>query len=150
MSLVVVTGTHDGGAESLAQALAERLGRFSISLCAIEDGLAVGAADTPRHWLRSDAEVELVRLLAASGGEAVLAIGFASPGDAGQMARLAALLQPWWDDLVELRCQEPGRPPQRLGAPRTVVLDTSRPVALGDVVAAVRVETGNGRRAVRG
>src|SRR3954453_19589873 len=108
MSLVVVTGTHDGGAESLAQALAERLGRFSISLSAIEDDLAVGAADTPRHWLRPDAELELVRLVAASGGEAVLAIGFASPGDASRMARLARLLQPWWADLVELRCQEPG------------------------------------------
>jgi hypothetical protein len=143
MSLVVVTGALGAGAESLVEALAEALAwlldRFSISLAAIEDDLAAGAADTPRHWLRMDAELELVRLLAACGGEAVLAIGFAAPGDA---ARVPALLHPWWEDLVELRCQAPGDRPEPIGAPRTVVLDTSRPVALGDVVSAVRVETG--------
>ena len=56
MSLVVVTGAPGGGRESLAQAVADRLGRFWISFGAIEDGLAAGAAETPRHWLREDAE----------------------------------------------------------------------------------------------
>jgi predicted kinase len=146
MSLVVVTGEPGAGAESLAQAVAERLGRLSISLDAVEDALAGGAADTPRHWLRMDAELELVRLLAACGGEAVIAIGLTAPDDA---ARVAALLHPWWDDLVELRCQAPGERPWTLGAPRTVVLDTSRPVALGDVVSAIRAGTGTGRSVVR-
>ena len=39
--------------------------------------------------------------------------------------------------------------PEALGAPRTVVVDTSRPVEIGDVVTAVRRETGarpRGRR----
>jgi predicted kinase len=146
MSVVVVVGAPGAGAESLAQALAERLDRMSISLEAIVEHLAASAADTPRHWLRLDAELELVRLLAACGGEAVVAIGFAEPGDA---ARVATLLDPWWDDLVELRCEAPGERPQPLGAPRTVVLDTSRPVALGDVVSAVRIETGTGPSVVR-
>jgi predicted kinase len=146
MSLVVVTGAPGGGKESLAEALAQRLGRFWISFGAIEDDLAAGAADTPRHWLREDAEQEMVRLLEAAAGEAVLDIGVASPGDA---ERVAALLRPWADDLVELRCQAPGETPRPLGAPRTVVVDTTRPVALGDVVSAVRSETGTDRPVVR-
>jgi hypothetical protein len=146
MSLVVVTGAPESGAESLAQALAWQLDRFSISLAAIVDDLTADALDTPRHWLRMDAELELVRLLEACGGEAVVAIGCAGPGDA---VRVPALLRPWWDELVELRCQAPGGRPQPLGAPRTVVLDASRPVALGDVVSAVRVGTAPRRSVVR-
>jgi predicted kinase len=146
MSLVVVTGAPGGGRESLAQAVADRLGRFWISFGAIEDGLAAGAAETPRHWLREDAEQEMVRLLAAAAGRAVLDLDVPTPGDA---ERVAELLRPWADDLVELRCQAPGERPQPLGAPRTVVVDTSRPVALGDVVSAVRSETGTDRPVVR-
>jgi hypothetical protein len=95
--------------------------------------------------------------------------------------RVAGLLSPWWDRLVEVRCVVPAElavarylererdwphvpadeetldrirdaaeHPQSLGAPRTVVVDTSRPVALGDVVSAVRRETGAERPVRRG
>jgi predicted kinase len=147
MSVVVVTGDHGPAKSGLARALAERLGWFAISFEAIEDELAAGAADTPRHWLRDDAELEMVRLLEAADGHAVLDVGFASPGDA---ERVAALLRPWFDDMVELRCAVPGERPQPLGAPRTVVVDTSRPVLLGDIVSAVRAETGTVRPTGRG
>lgn len=139
MSVVVVTGPPGEAIESLALALGARLGRFALSFEAIEDALAEDAADTPRHWLRDDAERELVRLLRAADGDAVVALPIGVAGDA---ERVATLLHPWWDDLVELRCQAPGTRPWPLGAPRTVVVDTSRRVALGDVVSAVRAETG--------
>jgi adenylate kinase family enzyme len=168
--LVVVTGVPGAGKSTLAAALAARLGTFPVSLDAIKEELAADAPDTPRDWLRWDAEEEVVRRLEAVGGEAVLDIWIAPRRD---VERVAALLRPWWDRLVEVRCEvsadvavarylerERGLPhlppdeltlarirdaaehPQPLGASRTVVVDTSRPVALGDVVSAVRRETG--------
>lgn len=168
--LVVVTGVPGSGKSTLAVALAERLGIFPVSLDAIKEELAADAPDTPRDWLRWDAEQEVVRRLEAVGGEAVLDIWVAPRRD---VERVADLLRPWWERLVELRCEVPAevavarylerervcphRPadegtlarirdaadhPQPLGAPRTVVVDTTRPVALGDVVSAVRRETG--------
>lgn len=176
--LVVVTGVPGAGKSTLAAALAERLGTFPISLDAIKEELAADAPDTPRDWLRWDAEHEVVRRLEAVGGEAVLDIWVAPRRD---VERVRELLRPWWGRLVEVRCQVPaeiaveryaardrGLPhlppdpetldrireaalhPQQLGAPRTVVVDTSRPVALGDVVSAVRRETGAGRPVRRG
>jgi predicted kinase len=174
--LVVVTGVPGAGKSTLAAALAERLGTFPVSLDAIKEELAADAPDTPRDWLRRDAEREVVRRLEAVEGEAVLDIWVAPRRD---VERVADLLRPWWDRLVEVRCHLPAElavaryrereragphlpadevtldrirdaaeHPQPLGAPRTVVVDTSRPVALGDVVSAVRRETG-ARRPVR-
>jgi predicted kinase len=171
--LVVVTGAPGAGKSTLAAALAERLGLFPLSLDAIKEELAADAPDTPRDWLRWDGEQELVRRLRAVDGEAVVDIWVAPRRD---VERVGELLQPWWDRLVEVRCQVPpdvavarytarvrGWPhlpadaetldrirdaaehPEALGAPWTVVVDTSRPVALGDVVSAVRRETGTGR-----
>lgn len=170
--LVVVTGVPGAGKSTLALALAGRLGTFPVSLDAIIEELAADAPDTPRDWLRWDAEQEVVRRLEAVDGEAVLDLWVAPRRD---VERVAGLLRPWWDRMVEVRCQVPAqlavtreraRPhlpvdeavldrirevaqhPQALGAPRTVVVDTSRPVAIGDVVSAVRRETG-ARRPVR-
>ncbi len=171
--LVVVTGVPGSGKSTLAAALAERLGTFPLSLDAIKEELAADAPDTPRDWLRWDAEQEVVRRLEGVDGRAVLDIWVAPRRD---VERVADLLRPWWDRLVEVRCQVPAevavaryrereraRPhlpadestldrireaaerPQALGAPRTVVVDTSRPVAVGDVVSAVRRETGTRR-----
>jgi predicted kinase len=170
MPLVVVTGVPGAGKNTLAAALAARLGIFPVSLDAIKEELAADAPDTPRDWLRWDAEQEVVRRLEAVAGEAVLDIWVAPRRD---VERVRGLLSPWWDRLVEVRCEVPaevavaryvarprGAPhlppdtgtlerirdaavhPEPLGAPRTVVVDTSRPVALGDVVSAVRRETG--------
>jgi predicted kinase len=170
MPLVVVTGVPGAGKSTLAAALAERLGTFPVSLDAIKEELAADAPDTPRDWLRWDGEAEVVRRLQAVDGEAVLDIWIAPRRD---VERVRGLLRPWWDRLVEVRCQVPaeiavaryaarerGLPhlpaddetldrirdaaehPEALGAPWTVVVDTSRPVALGDVVSAVRRETG--------
>jgi predicted kinase len=175
-SLVVVTGVPGAGKTSLAAALATRLGCALVSLDTIKEELAAEAEDTPLDWLRYDAEAELVRRLEAFGGEAVVDIWIQPRRDT---ERVADLLTPWWDGLVEVRCQVPadvavaryvarvrGWPhgpadaetlarirdaaerPEALGAPRTVVVDTSRPVELGDLVTAVRRETG-ARRAVR-
>jgi predicted kinase len=168
--LVVVTGVPGAGKSTLAAALAERLGTFPVSLDAIKEELAADAPDTPRDWLRGDAEHEVVRRLEAVDGEAVLDIWVAPRRD---VERVAELLRPWWDRVVEVRCEVPaevavaryverarGWPhlpadevtlarirdaadhPQPLGAHRTLVVDTTRPVALGDVVSAVRRETG--------
>jgi predicted kinase len=178
VTLVVVTGVPGAGKSTLAHALADRLGCALVSLDAIKENLAVGAADTPPDWLRHDAELEMVRLLEIFGGEVVLDIWIAPRRDVG---RVAELLRPWWGQLVEVRCEVPaevavaryaarerGSPhlpadaetmdrirdaadhPEPLGALRTVVLDTTRPVALGDVVSAVRRETGTERRVRRG
>jgi predicted kinase len=168
--LVVVTGVPGAGKTSLATLLAERRGCALVSLDRIKEELAADAADTPRDWLRYDAEAELVRRLAAFDGEAVVDIWIQPRRDT---ERVVELLRPWWDRVVEVRCQVPAavaveryaardRPPphlpadaetlerirdaaehpEALGAPRTVVVDTSGPVELGDVVAAVRRETG--------
>ena len=175
--LVVVTGVPGAGKTSLARVLAQRLGSALVSLDEIKEELALEAADTPRDWLRYDAEAELVRRIEAFTGEAVVDIWIAPRRDTD---RVRDLLKPWWDDVVEVRCQVPavvaveryvarGRVtpphlppdedtlarirdaadhPEALGAPRTVVVDTTRPVEIGDVVTAVRRETG-ARRAVR-
>ena len=174
--LVVVTGVPGAGKTSLATALAERLGCALVSLDQIKEELAADAEDTPREWLRYDAEAELVRRLEAFAGEAVVDIWVQPRRDTD---RVVALLEPWWDRVVEVRCQVPAvlaveryvarerawphlpadeetlarirdaaARPESLDAPRTVVVDTSRPVEIGDVVTAVRRETGT-RRVVR-
>jgi predicted kinase len=169
--LVVVTGVPGAGKTSLATVLAERLGCALVSLDLIKEELALEAEDTPRDWLRFDAEAELVRRLEAFSGEAVVDIWIQPRRDT---ERVVDLLKPWWDDVVELRCVVPAavaveryvarartwpphlppdeatlarirdaaEHPESLGAVRTVVVDTSRPVEIGDVVAAVRRETG--------
>jgi predicted kinase len=168
--LVVVTGVPGAGKSSLATVLADRLGCVLVSLDEIKEELAGEAEDTPREWLRYDAEAELVRRLEAFAGEAVVDIWIAPRRDT---ERVVDLLKPWWDRVVEVRCHVPAgvaveryvarrRPwphlppddatldrirdaaehPESLGAPRTVVVDTSRPVEIGDVVTAVRRETG--------
>ena len=174
--LVVVTGAPGAGKSTLSLALAERLGSAWISLDEIKEELALEAEDTPRDWLRYDAEAELVHRLDAFGGEAVVDIWVAPRRDTD---RIRDLLKPWWEQLVEVRCEVPAvvaveryvaRPrswphlppdddtlarirdaadhPESLGAPRIVVVDTTRPVEIGDVVTAVRRETG-ARRVVR-
>jgi predicted kinase len=173
---VVVTGLPGAGKTSLATALSERLGCALVSLDDIKEELAAEAEDTPRDWLRFDAEAEVVRRLEAFDAEAVVDIWIAPRRDT---ERIRDLLKRWWDRIVEVRCQVPAvvaveryaaRPrswphlppdedtllrirdaaerPEALGAPRTVVVDTTRPVEIGDVVTAVRRETG-ARRAVR-
>jgi hypothetical protein len=168
--LVVVTGVPGAGKTSLATVLAGRLGCALVSLDAIKEELALEAEDTPREWLRYDAEAELVHRLEAFEGRAVVDIWIQPRRDT---ARVADMLLPWWDRIVEVRCQVPadlavaryvarvrGWPhlpadeetlarireaadhPEALGAPRTVVADTSGPVEIGDVVAACRGETG--------
>lgn len=175
-ALVVVTGVPGAGKTSLATVLAERLGSALVSLDEIKEELAAEAEDTPRAWLRYDAEAELVRRVEAFDGEAVVDIWIAPHRDT---QRIRDLLKRWWDEMVEVRCQVsaavavdryaarprawPHRPadddtlarirdaaehPESLGAPRTIVVDTTRPVEIGDVVTAVRRETG-ARRAVR-
>jgi len=177
MPLIVVTGVPGAGKTGLATALAGRLGIALVSLDEIKEELAVEAEDTPLDWLRYDAEAELVRRLEAFEGEAVVDIWIAPRRDT---ERVRGLLEPWWDRIVEVRCQVPAsiaveryaererawphRPsdadtlarirdavehPEALGAPRTVVVDTTRPVELGDVVAAVRRETGARHRVRR-
>jgi predicted kinase len=168
--LVIVTGVPGSGKSSLGWALADRLRVAFVSLDEIKEELAEGAEDTPRDWLRYDGEAELVRRVAAVSGEAVVDIWVAPRRDT---ERVRSLLKPWWDRVVEVRCQVPadvavtryaarerGAPhlpadaetldrirdavarPEALGAPRTVVVDTTRPVVIGEVVTAVRHETG--------
>src|SRR5262249_56517769 len=80
-TLVVVTGVPAAGKTGLATALAERLGVALVSLDEIKEELAVEAEDTPREWLREDAESELVRRIEAFDGEAVVDIWIAPRRD---------------------------------------------------------------------
>lgn len=168
--LVVVTGVPASGKSSLAWALADRLHCPLVSLDEIKEELAEDAEHTPRDWLRHDAEAELVRRVKAAAGEAVVDIWIAPRRDT---ERVTDLLEPWWDRMVEVRCQVPAevavarytaRPrswphlppddetlerirdavarPEPLGAPRTVLVDTTRPVVIGEVASAIRRETG--------
>ena len=145
--LVVVTGVAAVDKLALATVLAERLGTALVSLDAIAEELAVDAAQTPPEWLRHDAEAELVTRVDALEGEVVVD-WVAPPGDP---ERVHELLKRWWDRSVEVRCGTGERPPA-VGATRTVVVDTSRPVEIGDVVTAVRLDTGArpARRRARG
>ncbi len=143
--LVVVTGLPD--ADLVAVALAERLGCAYVSLAEIEDELAVDAEDTPRSWLRLDAEQEVVRRLTELAGVAVLDLAVEPPLET---ERVTALVRRWWDDVVEVRCQAPGLRYDGLGAARTVVLDASRPLAVGEIAAVVRRETATHRRITHG
>jgi predicted kinase len=168
--LVVVTGVPGAGKTGLATALAHRLGSALVSLDEIKEELAADASDTPREWLRHDAESELVRRLEAFDGEAVVDIWVAPRRDT---ERVRGLLDRWWATAVEVRCEVPaevavaryvarGRTtpphlppdaetldrirdaaehPESLGASRTVLVDTSGLVDVGDVVTAVRDET---------
>ncbi len=134
--LVVVTGSPD--ADVVAVALAERLGCVRVSLGEIEDELAIDAEDTPRSWVRYDAEQEVVRRLTEFAGVAVLDVAVEPPLE---IERVQALVRRWWDDVVEVRCEGPGLRYDGLGASRTVVLDASRPLAIGEIAAVVRRET---------
>jgi hypothetical protein len=58
-----------------------------------------------------------------------------------EIERVQALVRRWWDDVVEVRCEGPGLRYDGLGASRTVVLDASRPLAIGEIAAVVRRET---------
>ncbi len=139
--LVVVTGPLEAAA--VAVALADRLGCAHVALGQIEDELAVDAEDTPRAWLRYDAEQEVVRRLEEFAGVAVLDLAVEPPLEG---ERITALVRRWWDDVVEVRCEGPGLRYDAWGAPRTVVLDASRPLAVGEIVAVVRRETAHRHR----
>lgn len=169
MTLVVVTGVPGSGKTTLASALARRIGVALLSLDAIKEELARDAPQTPREWLRQDAEAELFRRLTAFDGEAVVDIWVAPRRDT---ARVAGLLAPWWDDVVEVRCEVPadvaveryaardrGWPhlpadeqtlrrirtavahPEPLEAPRTVVVDTTHRVPVASLARTLRAET---------
>ena len=168
-SLVVVTGAPGAGKSTLSWALADRLGCVWVSLDEIKEELAADAPDTPRDWLRMDGEAELVRRLEAVEGEAVVDIWVAPRRDVERVAgllrpwwadlvevrcdvppdvavrRYAARTRAWphlpADDEMLDRVREAAARPEALGAPRTVVVDTSGPVALDDLVVAVRGET---------
>ena len=142
--LVVVTGPPDAGV--VAAALADRLGCAYVSLGQIEDELAVDAEDTPRSWLRYDAEQEVVRRLDEFAGVAVLDLAVEPPLEA---ERVTALVRRWWDEVLEVRCEAPGLRYGTLDAPRTVVLDASRRLAVGEIAAVVRRETATHRRVRR-
>ena len=64
--------------------------------------------------------------------------------------RYVARERPWPhlppDEDTLARIRDAAERPEALGAPRTVVVDTTRPVEIGDVVTAVRRETGAGVR----
>jgi len=142
-TLVVVTGPPDLETDEVAEALAERLGLAWLSLGGIQDELAEEAEDTPRDWLRLDAEREVKRRLEAFGGEAVLAVRLTNADDAD---RLRAVLRPWSHDVLEVRCTSPDHDVPPIGAPRTVVLDGTRAPAVGELAAVVRDETPTVRR----
>jgi phosphoribosylanthranilate isomerase len=176
--VIVVTGVPGSGKSGLAAALAERLGTVVVSLDAIKEELATEAPDTPHEWLRYDAEAELVRRLEAFEGDAVVDIWIAPRRDTERVrdlfkrwwddavevrcqvpaevaiARYVARGRDWpphavADQETLARIRDAADHPESLGVPRTVVVDTTRPVEIGDVVAAVRRETGARRRVQR-
>ncbi|HEX3930618.1 MAG TPA: AAA family ATPase [Nocardioides sp.] len=176
--LVVVTGVPASGKSGLSAALAERLGVPWVSLDEIKEELSVGAEGTPLEWLRLDAEAELGRRLEAFAGEAVVDIWVAPRRDtqrvrdllvpwwadlvevrcevpaAVAVERYAQRTRSWPhlppDEDTLSRIRDAADHPEALGAPRTLVVDTTRPVEIADVVAAVRGETGTRRRVRRG
>jgi hypothetical protein len=144
--VVVVTGLPGIPVADVAAALAETLRRAHVSVDGIQDELALQADDTPRDWLRLDAEHELKRRVEAFNGAVVLDVVLADDADA---ERLVTVLAPWWADLVEVRCAAPDVPSPSLNAPRTVVLDGTRPPAVADLAAVLRDETRPARRVRR-
>jgi predicted kinase len=179
MSLLVVTGVPGSGKTGLATALSVRLELALVSLDEIKEELVVDAADTPHEWLRYDAEAELVRRVEAFDGRAVVDIWVAPRRDTERVRGLlgrwwddvvevrcqvpAAVAVARYvardrsnpphlpaDEATLGRIRDAADRPEALGAPRTVVVDTTRPVDVGDVVTAVRRETGARRRVRRG
>lgn len=145
--LVVVAGPPEVDVAEVAAALAELLGRAHVSLDGLQEELALEADATPRDWLRLDAERELKRRVEAFDGEVVLDVALRDRADA---ERLVTVLRPWWAGLVEVRCEVSGANVPSLSAPRTIVLDGTRPPAVGDLAAVVRDETPTARRPRRG
>jgi hypothetical protein len=141
--IVVVTGPPEVGVTEVGAALAERLGRAQVSVAALQDELALEAEDTPRAWLRLDAEHELKRRIELFEAAVVIDVHLSESADA---ERLMTVLRPWWADLVEVRCELPGHVLPALGAPRTVVLDGTYPPSAADLAAVVRDETPRPRR----
>ena len=140
---MVVTGPPEADVGAVASALAERLGLAWVSVDGIQDEIAAEAEDTPRDWLRLDAEREAHRRLEALAGAVVLDLTVTDPAD---LERAVAVLRAWWHDVTEVRCVVPGHDLPGLGAPRTVVLDGTRPAAVGEVAAVVKAETPTVRR----
>jgi predicted kinase len=176
--LIVVTGVPGAGKTGLATALADRLQTALLSLDEIKEELATYAEDTPLDWLRYDAEAELVRRLEAFDGHAVVDIWIAPRRDTERVRELlepwwprivevrcqvpavvaveryAARNRSWpphlpADEDTLARIRDAAEHPEALGAPRTVVVDTTRPLEIGDVVTAVRLETGARHRVRR-
>jgi predicted kinase len=144
--LVVVTGPPGVDVTEVAAALAEQLGCAHVSVAGLQDELAQEAEDTPRDWLRLDAESELKRRIELFGTAVVIDVTLADPAEA---ERLAAVLRPWWAGLVEVRCEAPDHPVASLGAARTIVLDGALPPSVADLAAVVRDETPRARRTRR-
>lgn len=144
--LVAVTGGPGVPVREIASTLAEALGLAHLSVDGIWDELAHDADETPRDWLRVDAERELERRLMALAGRGVVDVVLETDDEA---ARMTTVLGPWWDQVVEIRCAAPGESTPSLGAPRTVLLDGVRPPAAADVAAVVRDETPGARRSRR-
>lgn len=141
--IVVVTGPPGVDVSDVGAALAERLGRAQISVAGLQDELALEAEDTPRVWLRLDAERELKRRIELFEAAVVIDVHLGEPAD---VERLVAVLRPWWAGLVEIRCRVDGFDAPTLDAPRTLVLDGTTPPSVADLAAVVRDETPRPRR----